>query len=82
MIYFITGNKNKFQEARALLPRIEQLDIDLPEIQEIDAEKIIEAKLIAAFEHKKGAFIVEDTSLYFESQSDKKQGSPIFLNEE
>ncbi len=66
MVYFITSNKNKFQEARAILPDIEQLDIELPEIQEIDAQKIIEAKLVTAFEHKKGAFIVEDTSLYLD----------------
>jgi len=66
MIYFITGNKNKFEEVRSILPDIEQLDIDLPEIQEIDAKAIIRAKLQEASNHKKGEFIVEDTSLYFE----------------
>ena len=66
MIYFITSSKNKFQEVKAMLFNVEQLEIDLPEIQEIDARKIIEAKLKAAFEHHKGAFIVEDTSLYLD----------------
>ncbi len=66
MLYFITGNPNKFAEAQAILPQLEQLEIDLPEIQELDPHKIIEAKLQAAFVHQAAEFIVEDTSLYFE----------------
>jgi non-canonical purine NTP pyrophosphatase (RdgB/HAM1 family) len=65
-LYFVTGNKNKFAEAKSVIPDLEQLDIDLPEIQEIDARAIIEAKLLAALEHHQGGFIVEDTSLYFD----------------
>ncbi|MDB5237338.1 MAG: hypothetical protein JWL88_440 [Parcubacteria group bacterium] len=65
MIYFITGNKNKFDEVQLVLPvRIEQIEIELPEIQEIDSRKIIESKLQAAFTHHDGPFIVEDTSLH------------------
>jgi non-canonical purine NTP pyrophosphatase (RdgB/HAM1 family) len=67
MIYFITGNKNKFEEARAIVPELEKLEIDLPELQEIDAKKIIEEKLKEALKHKKGEFVVEDTSLYLEA---------------
>jgi non-canonical purine NTP pyrophosphatase (RdgB/HAM1 family) len=65
-LYFITSNKNKFSEASNIIPGIKQLDIDLPEIQEIDAGKIIRAKLLEALKHKKGEFIVEDTSLYLD----------------
>ncbi len=65
-MYFITGNKGKFEEVKAMLPFMEQLDLDLPEIQELDAHAIIRAKLHAAFEHKTGEFIVEDTSLYLD----------------
>jgi len=64
-LYFITGNKNKFAEVSAILPHVEQLDIDLPEIQDIDAKEIIKAKLLEALNHKQAEFIVEDTSLYF-----------------
>lgn len=67
MIYFITGNKNKFGEVKAILPEVEQLDIDLPEIQEIDAREIIKAKLLEALNHRKSEFIVEDTSLYLDT---------------
>ncbi len=63
-MYFITWNKNKLAEVRSLLPDVEQLDIELPEIQDVDAQKIIEAKLLEAKKHYHGDFFVEDTSLY------------------
>ncbi len=65
-LYFITGNKNKFEELKYILPSVEQLDIDLPEIQEIDPQLIIKNKLLEALNHAKGEFIVEDTGLYLE----------------
>lgn len=65
-LYFITGNKNKFEEVKVFLPEIKQLDIDLPEIQETDAREIIRQKLLAAEKHAKGEYIVEDTSLYLD----------------
>ena len=65
-LYFITGNKDKFAEVKAILPDVKQLNIKLREIQEIDARKIIKAKLLEAFKYRKAEFIVEDTSLYLE----------------
>lgn len=65
-IYFITGNKNKFEEVKRILSEIEQLDIDLPETQGVDARSIIRAKLLEALSYKDGEFIVEDTSLYLD----------------
>lgn len=65
-LYFITGNKGKLAEVQSILGDVEALDIDLPEIQELDAHKIIKAKLEEAQKHQSGEFIVEDTSLYFE----------------
>lgn len=65
-LFFITGNKNKFEEAKSILPELEQIDIDLPEIQGIDAKLIIKYKLQEAWKHHKGSFIVEDTSLYLD----------------
>jgi non-canonical purine NTP pyrophosphatase (RdgB/HAM1 family) len=64
-LYFITGSKNKFVEVQTVLHDIEQMDIDLVEIQELDAHAIIAAKLAEARKtHAGGALIVEDTSLY------------------
>ncbi|MCX6811161.1 MAG: non-canonical purine NTP pyrophosphatase, partial [Candidatus Berkelbacteria bacterium] len=45
---------------------LNQFEIDLPEIQNIDPKIIIKAKLLEALKHKKGEFIVEDTSLYLD----------------
>ena len=69
-ILFITGNENKLEEARAILGpdiEIEAQDIDLPEIQSLDPEEVIKAKLIEARRHISGPFFVEDTSLFFDA---------------
>ena len=42
------------------------MDIDLPELQEIDPHKIIRHKLQEALKHHKGPILIEDTSLYME----------------
>ena len=66
-LYFITGNKNKFLEIKSMIPELEQLELDLDEIQETDAKKIIEHKMKEALKHHQDSFIIEDTSLYIKS---------------
>ncbi|MFA6065000.1 MAG: non-canonical purine NTP pyrophosphatase [archaeon] len=69
-LYFITGNKNKFLQVKNIFSpeiKIEQLEIDLIEIQDLDAKKIIEHKLLEAQKHHSGEFLVEDTSLYLDA---------------
>lgn len=61
--YFVTGNKNKFIEARDVLSdviELEQLDIDLIEIQSMDPKEIIEHKIKEAAKTGKKNLIVED----------------------
>jgi non-canonical purine NTP pyrophosphatase (RdgB/HAM1 family) len=66
-IYFITGNDKKFSEMQSIIPQIKQLKIDLDEVQDLDAKKIISQKLLSAKSKvKSGSFIVEDTSLYID----------------
>ncbi|MBT3835957.1 RdgB/HAM1 family non-canonical purine NTP pyrophosphatase [Candidatus Woesearchaeota archaeon] len=65
-IYFITGNKHKLAEARLILPDINSVELDLPEIQSLDPQKIIEAKLKEACKNNEGEFFIEDVSLYLE----------------
>lgn len=67
VIYFITGNSGKLGEAKSVIPEIEQIDLNLPEIQELDAKKIIEEKLNSAINENKGSFFCEDTSVYIDS---------------
>lgn len=45
---------------------VEQLDIDLPEIQDADPKNIVKAKLTEAQQHHDGEFMVEDTSLHLD----------------
>jgi len=70
MLYFITGNKNKFEEAKTFIPDLEQMDLDLPEIQSLDPHEIIKFKLEEALKHHQGNFFVEDTSFYMKSLND------------
>ena len=68
-IFFITGNQGKLREVRELLPDIQGIELDLTEIQELDATKIIRAKLAEAQKSHAGRFIVEDTSLYLDDMN-------------
>jgi non-canonical purine NTP pyrophosphatase (RdgB/HAM1 family) len=68
-LYFVTGSAHKFAEVKAILPDIEQMEMDLDEIQEIDAHKIIANKLSqarASLEQGR-ELMVEDTSLYLDA---------------
>lgn len=64
-ITFVTGNQNKFAEAKEIIPELEMHDLDLVEIQDTDSQKIIEAKLMEAKNQIQGNIIVEDNSLTF-----------------
>jgi len=69
-IYFATSNQNKLREVRAILGRnIEMLDADLPEIQSVNVEDVVEDKVRRAFEKYNKILIVEDTGLYLEEWS-------------
>ncbi len=65
-LYFITGNQNKLREVQAIIPGVEGIDLDLPEIQSLDPQEIITEKLKEAVKEKEGEYFVEDTALYLE----------------
>ena len=65
-LFFITGNKGKYDELSQFIPGVEMLSIqNLPEIQSTNPNEVIEAKLVSALalRGKKDMLIVEDTSL-------------------
>jgi non-canonical purine NTP pyrophosphatase (RdgB/HAM1 family) len=62
-LFFITGNKGKFAEVERMLPGVQRLDLDLPEVQSLDPHEVIREKLLAAKQCHEGEFIVEDTSV-------------------
>ena len=65
-IYFLTGNENKLKEVKEFIPEIMGLNIDVVEIQSINAEEIIKHKLSEAKKQYNKRFVVEDTSLYLD----------------
>jgi non-canonical purine NTP pyrophosphatase (RdgB/HAM1 family) len=65
-IYFVTSSSNKFREANSIIPVLERINIDLPEIQSLQSEEIIKAKLITARQHTQDPLVVEDTGLYMD----------------
>lgn len=60
---FVSGNKKKAEEVSRILPvPIEVVEIELDEIQELDAEKVVIHKLNQAYEIVKKPVIVDDVS--------------------
>jgi len=66
-VVFVTGNKGKFEEAKQIIPDLEQQDIDLVEIQSIDSKEIVAHKIEEARKVIQGSLVVEDNSLSLES---------------
>jgi non-canonical purine NTP pyrophosphatase (RdgB/HAM1 family) len=65
-ILFLTGNKGKLDEAKAIIPEIEGMEVELVEIQEIDSRKIIEHKLAEAARQTTENLMVDDVSVSLE----------------
>jgi non-canonical purine NTP pyrophosphatase (RdgB/HAM1 family) len=65
-LYFITKNTDKFNEFKFFIPDIQRLEVDFPEVQEIDSQVIIKEKLNEALKQKSDSFIVEDTFLHLD----------------
>lgn len=66
-IAFVTGNKGKLREMKKLVPDVEQLTADLPEIQSLDPKEIVREKLHAAQKLSDADVIVEDVSFHMEA---------------
>ncbi|MDX1645126.1 MAG: non-canonical purine NTP pyrophosphatase [Thermoanaerobaculia bacterium] len=59
----VTGNPSKLAEARRLFPRLETVEIDLPEIQSLDLHQVLSHKARAAAERVERPVVVEETGL-------------------
>ncbi len=63
MVVFITGNDNKYGEAKQHIPGLERRALDLKELQSTDLADILKHKLSQAMREIDGPCFVEDTSL-------------------
>jgi len=47
-LYFVSGNEMKAREVARIMPGVERISLDLPEIQSLDPEEVIKEKLLEA----------------------------------
>ncbi|MEK7605281.1 MAG: non-canonical purine NTP pyrophosphatase [Patescibacteria group bacterium] len=64
-LYFVTGNEDKVKDVEAVLGfPIKSVRLNLPEIQSLDIEEIVKAKVQSAFELVKKPVFVDDSGFY------------------
>ena len=71
-LLFLTGNKNKLQEAKDImgdLAKINNKKIELPEIQSTSVEEVVKEKLNVAYKIVKKPVFCEDTGLYIKNMN-------------
>jgi XTP/dITP diphosphohydrolase len=66
MIYFVTGNKGKFQEAEALIGDLVQQNIGYTEIQADSLEEVAIFGISELSKRLEGPFIIEDAGLFID----------------
>ena len=74
-IYYVTGNRGKFDEVKGFIEKHEpqlqvlQFEADIPEIQTIDQKTIAIDKALKAWAILKKPLIIDDSGIYFEKQN-------------
>lgn len=69
MLYFVTGNKNKFREYQKILGpsfNLKRVNLDLEEIQSIEPSLIVKNKAKLAFSKIKKPVLVEDGGVFID----------------
>jgi non-canonical purine NTP pyrophosphatase (RdgB/HAM1 family) len=68
-LVFVTGNLDKVEDAKKLLPefKIEHIDFDIPEIQSHYLPDVVEKKATFAYEKVKKPLFVMDTGLFLDA---------------
>jgi non-canonical purine NTP pyrophosphatase (RdgB/HAM1 family) len=77
-IFYVTSNEGKFLEAKAMLPELKKLTLELEEMQSLDPLKIAKQKALTATKKTENkSLIVDDVSLYLEALDYKLPGPLI-----
>lgn len=76
-LYFVTGNKGKFEEVKNLIEKLTdwkiellQISLDIPELDSQDLIAISQDKAKKAFKKLKKPLIVDDSGIYFDEYND------------
>ena len=64
MFKIITHNKNKFEEMRKVVPDLEMVNMEYPEIQANSLEEVVDFALDYLAERIEGNFIIDDSGLF------------------
>ena len=67
MIYFVTGNEGKFEEAQKILGEVEQRNLGYVEIQADTLEEVTLFGMKEVMEKSEGAVMIEDAGLFIEA---------------
>ena len=67
MIYFVTGNRGKFEEARGILGDVEQRNLGYTEIQADTLEEVALFGIREAREKLNGPVMIEDAGLFIDA---------------
>ena len=67
MIYFVTGNRGKFEEAEGILGEVEQRNVGYTEIQADTLEEVAAFGMKEVREKLDGPVMIEDAGLFIES---------------
>jgi non-canonical purine NTP pyrophosphatase (RdgB/HAM1 family) len=62
-VFFVTGNRYKLAEVESVLGPMRHVQLDLPELQELEPRKVVIAKAQAALAQGYEPVLIEDTSL-------------------
>jgi len=67
MFKIVTHNKNKFEEMRKIIPDLQMVSMEYPEIQANSLEEVVDFALDYLAERIEGNFIIDDSGLFISS---------------
>ncbi len=67
MFKLITHNRHKYEEIKKIIPDLEMVDMEYPEIQADTLEEVVEFSLDYLAERMEGNFIIDDSGLFIEA---------------
>ena len=70
MFKIITHNRHKYEEMKKLIPSLEMLHMEYPEIQADTIEEVIDFALDYLSERIEGNFIIDDSGLFIHALND------------